>query len=132
MAISSNQWTALGVVAYEPVLKKLSEDRVAARTVIISESSGEKTQIPVVAYNKKAHVLCALAHKGSTIFAKGVLCTNIELTSRQAKTLVMINFKITDFDVLIREPIKVDDIDYVDIAAKYDPEYFMEVEEDVE
>ena len=132
MAPHKNQWTALGVVAYEPVLKKINDDLVAAKTVIISENNGEKNQIPVVAYNKKAHVLCALAHKGSTIFAKGVFQTNMQLTSIQAKTLLTINFKIIDFEVMIREPVKISDVDYVDIAAKYDPEFFMEEEDNVE
>ena len=76
------QWTAYGVVLYEPKIIRISEnDDVVARTVIVTESIGKKVYVPVSAYNKKARILAALAHKGSTIFAKGTFKTKTTVTS---------------------------------------------------
>lgn len=128
MIPSKNQWTAYGVVAYEPKLMTLNKGVVAAKTVLITETAGVKVHLPVVAYNKKAHVLCAVAHKGSTIFAKGVFLSHTEVTSIQGKTLIGVDMKINEFEVMIREPVNVEDVDFVDIAAKYDPEFVIEEE----
>ena len=120
MAFNSNQWTAYGVVLYEPRLMKMSGDHVACRTVIATKSAKEKVYLPITAYNKKAHTLIALAHKGSTIFVKGSFRTKTTTTSIKAKELLHL------------ELVKIEDTDFADAVAVYDPETFMEVEEDVE
>lgn len=132
MAVKNN-WTAVGVVTTEPVLQKYGDEVVVAKTILTIDpiNNGDKpTYLPVCAFNKKAHVLCAIAHKGSTIFAKGTINSSTSLTSIQGKTLVGVSFKITDFVVLKREPIKVDEQDFVEVVQLYDPEAFMEVEDD--
>lgn len=128
----ANNWTALGVVQREPKLVKIANGKVMARTVIICDSLEGKTYLPVVAFNKKAHVLAALAHRGSTIYASGSMFSKTQLTSKQGKTLVGLTFKITDFIVLVREPVETKDVDFADVVQMYDPDNFMEVEEDVE
>lgn len=129
--VNKNQWSIYGVVLFEPKIMKFSDNDIVARTVIMTESIGKKTYLPISAYNKKAHILAALAHKGSTIYAKGIFKTKTTTTSIQAKELIHIELKITDFDVIIREPIKIKDLDFADVVAAYDPDAFMEVEEDV-
>lgn len=132
MAFNSNQWTAYGVVLYEPRLMKMSGDHVACRTVIATQSAKEKVYLPITAYNKKAHTLIALAHKGSTIFVKGSFRTKTTTTSIKAKELLHLELKVNEFEVLLREPVKIEETDFADAVAVYDPETFMEVEEDVE
>ena len=132
----SNEWHALGVVNDEPVLKKLdTKGGVMAKTVLViaPEMNGEEpVYLPIEAYNKKAHVLCALAHRGSTIFVKGKLKSNLRLTSQQGKTLVGISFKVNDFAVLIREPVKVTEMDFAQVVQLYEPEAFMATDEEEE
>ena len=130
--INKNQWTALGVVAQEPILKKLSDKKVMAFTILITESAGANTYLPIYAFNKKAHVLTALAHKGSVIFVKGIFRTTVKTTSVQGKQLIAIFLKVNDFEVMIREPVKVQDIDFADTVALYDPDNFIEEEENSE
>lgn len=130
--INKNQWTAYGVVALEPTLKKLSGGKVMATSILITQSANENVYIPICAFNDKAHVLCALAHKGSIIFAKGIFRSKLTTTSIQAKSLISISMKINEFEVLVREPIRVEDLDFADTVALYDPEAFMEVEGDGE
>ncbi len=132
MATNKNGWTAYGIVLYEPRLLKLSGGHVAARTVVATESAGEKVYLPITAYNKKAHTLVALAHKGSTVFLKGTFRTNTTTTSIKAKELLHLQLKVNEFEVLIREPVKIEDLDFADAVAVYDPDTFMEEEEDVE
>ena len=133
MAIS-NSWSVLGVVNEEPKLMKIKDNKVMARTVLVvrSEGTDEKTYLPVVAFNKKAHIFCSLAHRGSTIFAKGVIKSNVSITSKQGKSLIGISFKITDFSVLIREPIETGEGDFADIVQLYDPESFMDTGDEEE
>lgn len=123
-----NNWSVVGVVNAEPKLMKIKDNKVLAKTVLVirSTDSDEKTYLPVVAYNKKAHVLCSLAHRGSTIFAKGVIKSSINTTSKQGKTLVCISFKITDFSVLIREAVESGEDDFVETVQLYDPEAYMD------
>ena len=127
--INQNQWSAYGVVLQEPILKKLSEKRVMAFTIIMTYSAGDKTYLPIYAFNKKAHVLCALVHKGASIFAKGSFRTTTKTTSIQAKQLISMFLKVNDFEVLIKEPVKIDDIDFADTVALYDPDNYMEEED---
>lgn len=129
--INKNQWTAYGVVAQEPRLKKLANEKVLAFTILITESAGEKVYIPIYAFNEKAHVLCALAHKGAIIFAKGIFRTKVRTTSVQAKNLIGLFMKVNEFEVLVREPVAVEDINFADTVALYDPDNFMEEEENV-
>ena len=128
--ISKNRWEATGIVLKEPTLKKLSNDTVVARTILMTQSSEERCVFPVSAFNKNAYILCALAHKGSMIFAKGVIKTRESVTSIQAKRLVSIQFKITDFKVLLKEPIDFEEINFADTIAFYEPDSFMEGDED--
>ena len=130
-AINQNGWTGYGVVAQEPVLKKLSDNKVMAFTVLISESAGQKTYLPVYAFNEKAHIMCSLAHKGSVIFAKGIFKTKVQTTRIQAKVLIGLFLKINEFEVLLKEPIRVDEIDFANTVALFDPDNFMEEEESV-
>ena len=127
--VNKNQWTTYGVVAIEPRLKKLGDKKVMAFTIIITESAGENTYLPIYAFNKKAQVLCQLAHRGSIVFVKGIFRTTVKTTSVQGKQLIAIFLKVNDFEVLIKEPIKVDDIDFADTVALYDPDNFMEEDE---
>lgn len=132
MAIpNKNQWTAYGVVAIEPAIKKLGNGKTMATTVLISESAGEKVYLPLVAFNSKAHVMCTLAHKGSIVFVKGGFRTKTHTTSIRAKTLVQVFLKVNEFEVLVREPVEIDNIDFADTVALYDPDSFMEEEENV-
>lgn len=135
MAITT--WHAVGVVNVEPVLKKLSGGKVMARTILAIEPErvGEPmVYLPVHAFNKKAHVLCAQAHRGSTIYCKGTFRSNLQTTSQQGKTLIGILFKIIDFTILIKEPVAVEEKDFIETVRLYEPEAFMEEEdeEDVE
>ena len=129
--INKNQWTAYGVVAQEPRLKKLSEKRILAFTILITESAGEKVYLPIYAFNDKAHVLNTLAHKGSMIFAKGTFRTNVRTTSIKSKQMIGLFLKISEFEVLVREPIDVKELDFADTVALYDPDNFMEEDENV-
>ena len=128
--VNKNQWTALGVVAQEPHLKKLGDKKVFAFTVLITESAGENVYLPLYAFNKKAQVFAQLAHKGSVIFVKGIFRTAVKTTSVQGKQLIQVFLKVNDFEVMIREPVKVDEIDFADTVALYDPDNYMEEEED--
>ena len=124
-----NEWSALGIVAYEPIKKKIAQNTIVAKTVLLSNTKGEVQKIPICAFNEKAHTLCALAHKGSTIFAKGTIETSTKITSIQSKVLICLNLKVTEFEVLLREPVNIDNIDYADVVEMYDPESFIDMEE---
>ena len=126
---ATNSFVITGVVLEEPMLKKLSGGKVMANT-IVKVVGGENTIVPIVAFNKKAHILCALAHKGSQIYAKGVLKSKTHITSEKGKTLIELILKVTDFAVLVKEPIQVEEGDYVDIVKLYDPELITDEEED--
>ena len=132
VAINHNQWNAYGVVMQEPQLRKLGNKKVMAFTILMTESAGAKSYLPIYAFNTKAHVLCSLAHRGSMIFAKGTFKTAVKTTSIQGKQLISLFLKITDFEVLLREPIKVADIDFADTVALYDPDNYMEEEDNGE
>ena len=130
-----NNWCVLGTVHSEPKLMKI-KNGVMAKTVIAIDpdiNGDERIYLPVVAFNKKAHTLCALAHRGSIIFVKGRFKSHLTITSNQGKTLVGLTFKVLDFEVLAREPIDVNEDDFVGVVQLYEPETFMEGdEEDVE
>lgn len=130
--VNKNQWTAYGVVAVEPRLKKLGDKKVMAFTILITESAGVNTYLPIYAFNKKAHVLAELAHKGAMLFVKGIFRTTVKTTSVQGKQLIQVFMKVNEFEVLIREPIKVNDIDFADTVALYDPDNFIEEDENGE
>ena len=130
--VNKNQWTAYGAIAFEPKLKKLGDGKVMAFTVLITESAGENTYLPLYAFNKKAQVFCQLAHRGSMVFVKGIFRTTVKTTSIQGKQLIAVFLKVNDFEVLIREPVKIDDIDFADTVALYDPDNFMEEDENGE
>lgn len=131
--MNMSNWSALGVVVEEPKLMKLGEDKVMAKTILCvnaKESCDKNMYLPVVAFNKKAHVLCSLAHKGSYIFAKGTFLTNERITSKQGKTLIALNLKITDFEILVKKPLEINEIDFVQTVQLYDPEIILEEEYD--
>lgn len=127
--LNKNQWTAFGVVAQEPRIKKISKDKVIAFTVLISESANEKVFLPICAFNNKAHVLCSLAHRGSQIFVKGTFRSKTKITSVKSKTLVCLFLKVSEFQVMVREPVKVEENDFADTVALYDPDIYMEEDE---
>lgn len=129
--INKNQWTAYGLVLQEPRLKKLGDKRCLAFTILVTESSGEKVYLPIYAFNDKAHVLCTLAHKGAMLFVKGIFKTKVRTTSVQSKELIGMFLKVNEFEVVVKEPIKVEDIDFADTVALYDPDNYMEENENV-
>lgn len=126
---ATNKWQVVGIVMNEPKLMKIDEKHVVAKAIIKVEGK-ENTLLPVATYNKKAHVFCALAHRGSLIVASGKIVCSTDITSIQAKTLISVSFKLNDFDVLRKEPIEVEYQDYVDIANICDPENFLEEEKE--
>lgn len=129
---SCNNWSALGVLQSEPKLIKISDGKVMARAVLVCDAVEGKTYIPIAAFNKKAHVLTALAHRGSIIYATGSMYSTTQITSKKGKTLVGITFKLNDFVVLVKEPIKTSDEDFADVVQMYDPDNFMEDSENAE
>ena len=131
MAITNN-WNAYGVVLEEPKIMKLSEGKIMCRTVLAVGVDHQKANayLPIVAYNKKAHIFAQTVHKGATICCKGVMVSKESITSQQAKVLVGLMFKITDFVVLIKEPVKTNELDFVDVVQLFNPENFMEEEND--
>ena len=130
----TNSWEALGVVQEEPKLMKLSEGKIMCRSVLAVGIEHKKglAYLPVVAYNKKAHIFAETVHKGATIYCKGIIKSHESITSQQAKVLVGLSFKINEFVILIKEPVKTDEISFADVIQLYNPDNFMEVEENVE
>lgn len=121
-----NNWCAYGFLNEEPKIMKLDDEgKCMAKSILVIEENGQKTYIPIIAFNKKAHILCSLAHRGSAIYAKGTIGSKTEITSEQGKTLIGILFKVTDFVVLKKEPLKVEDIDFVNVVKFYDPDSYM-------
>lgn len=122
-----NSWSAYGVVLEEPTLMSLKDDVVCAKTILAVEGG---TYLPLTAFNKKAHVLCALVHRGATILAKGYVQSKVTITSNQGKMLVGTTFKVTDFVVMKKEPVAVDEANFADVVQLYEPSSYMQMEEE--
>lgn len=127
-----NSWTAYGVVLEEPKLMKLSEGRLMCRTVISVgiEHRDSRAYLPIATYNKKAHIFAETVHKGATIYCKGIIQSHENITSKQGKVLVGLIFKVTDFVILIKEPVSTNELDFVDVVKYFNPENFTKEEEE--
>lgn len=133
MSAEINTFYAIGVVNEEPKLRKLDNGKLMARTILAVYDRNNlevKHYLPLTAFNKKARILTNLCHRGSTIYVKCTISTDVTTTSIQAKQLISVTFRVIDMVVLKREPMACEDLDFADVIQLYDPETFMDIGEE--
>lgn len=131
MSADINSWRVYGLVINDPVLviDKNNKNKFARSVIVIPPKykNDPSTYIPIIAYNKSAEKLVALAHRGCYVYASGKFLTNLRETTKGKQSINMV-LKLNDVKVLLKPPVAVDEETFANTIETYDIETFLDYE----